>query len=160
MLRKSGIIFVMLIAVAALVMASASAVSAGNSKKTDNDDWVAIPATPDSMSPNAMTGTFTTTSTGVHYITQCQAQYYSYYVPNNWHGLTVDLNWGNSANSLQYTLYAADGSEAGPYYDNADGRIDGRICIYLSRNGAVIPTGTYYDMVYGYKVTGTEDYTI
>jgi hypothetical protein len=160
MLRKSGIIFVMLIAVAALVMASASAVSAGNSKKTDNDDWVAIPATLDSWSSSISSGTFSATSTGAYYTVQGQSRYFSYYVPNNWYGITVDLNWGNSENSLQYTMYAADGSVAGPYYDNADGRIDGRIYICLSRNGAIIPSGTYYDRVYGYKVTGAEDYTI
>lgn len=151
----------MLIAVAALVMASASAMSTGNSKKTDTGDWVATPATLNSWSQNAMTNTFTTTAPGnVYYITQGQAQYYSFYVPPGSTGVTVDLNWGNPANSLQYTMFAADGSVAGPYYDNADGRIDGRICIYLSRNGAIIPSGTYYDMVYGYSVTGVQSYTI
>lgn len=150
----------MLIVVTMLVTASASAVSANNPKKTTHE-WVATPATPDSMSSSVNYGTFSTTSSGsVYYTVQSQTRFFSYYVPNNWDKICVDLNWGNPANSLQYTMYAADGSVAGPYYDDADGRIDGRICMYLSQNGAMIPSGTYYDRVYGYKVTGVEDYTI
>jgi hypothetical protein len=105
-------------------------------------------------------GTFSATSSGVNYIVQGQNKWYSFYVPSGSTGVTIDLNWGNSANSLQYTMYAADGSVAGPYYDSADGRIDGRICIYLSRNGAIIPSGTYYSNVYGYSVIGAQCYTI
>jgi hypothetical protein len=156
MLRKSGIIFVMLIAVAILVTASASTASADVTKKPVTNDWVATPMTPGTSNM----GTFSAMASGVNYITQGQTKWSSFNVPSGSTGVTIDLNWGNSANSLQYTMYAADGSIAGPFYDNADGRIDGRICIYLSKGGAVIPSGAYYDNVYGYKVTGTQSYTI
>ncbi|MCQ1534181.1 hypothetical protein FTO70_00400 [Methanosarcina sp. KYL-1] len=73
--------------------------------------------------------------------------------------LVVDLNWGDSTDSLRLKVYTPDGSVLGPYYDNADGTIDGRICLNIQDpNG--IETGTWKYEVYGYRVTGTEDYTI
>lgn len=86
----------------------------------------------------------------------------------NWHGkvvssymtsLNVDLNWGNSANSLQLTIYSPDGHVFGPYYDADDGVIDGQINIDIDNpNG--IAEGTWYAEVYGYHVTGTQSYSI
>jgi hypothetical protein len=86
----------------------------------------------------------------------------------NWHSknlnsycnyLNVDLNWGNQANSLELTIYGPDGSTYGPFYDNADGYIDGRINIYLY-NPDGVPQGTWWYEVYGYSVIGTQSYSI
>ncbi len=86
----------------------------------------------------------------------------------NWHTkevttfittLNVDLNWGNSGNSLRLTIYSPDGYVFGPYFDNADGVINGRINLNINNpNG--IARGTWYYEVYGYSVSGTEDYYI
>jgi len=86
----------------------------------------------------------------------------------NWHTkdvstfittLNVDLNWGNSGNSLRLKIYSPDGYVFGPYFDNADGVINGRINLNINNlNG--IAKGTWYYEVYGYSVSGTEDYYI
>jgi hypothetical protein len=86
----------------------------------------------------------------------------------NWHStpiygyitkLNVDLYWGNPSNSLQLTVYSPDGHTFGPYYDGADGVIDGRINIEID-NPDGIAQGTWYYKVYGYSVTGTQSYSI
>ena len=86
----------------------------------------------------------------------------------NWHTktvssfittLNVDLNWGNSGNSLQLRVYSPDGYTFGPYYDNFDGTNDGRINLNII-NGNGIAQGTWRAEVYGESVTGTQDYSI
>ncbi len=85
----------------------------------------------------------------------------------NWHTreitggnlMTVDLNWGDTSDSLRLTIYTADGYKLGPYYDNSDGATDGRIYLDIyNPNG--LGVGTWYFEVYGYSVQGTEDYYI
>ena len=162
----------MLIAVAMIVTASASSVSADTTQKTGTDGWVVTqvkPGTTSSVGFSSIGASSSSISTfsaanvyspGVNYIIQGQTSYFSSYVPSS-PGLTVDLNWGNSANSLQLTVFTADGYVLGPYYDSADGSIDGRICLYFSKDpGTMIPAGTYYARVYGSRVTGTQSYTI
>lgn len=73
--------------------------------------------------------------------------------------LAVDLNWGDSTDSLRLKIYTPSGSVLGSYYDNADGAVDGRIRLNI-QNSNGIETGTWKYEVYGYRVTGTEDYTI
>lgn len=86
----------------------------------------------------------------------------------NWHtktvsstitSLNVDLNWGNSANSLRLTIYSPDGYTFGPYTDSSDGTVNGRINLYIS-NTAGIATGTWTYQVYGQSVSGTQAYSI
>jgi hypothetical protein len=86
----------------------------------------------------------------------------------NWHSKTVssyittldvNLNWGNTANSLKLTIYTPDGYTLGPYYDGADGSINGKIDLDITNpNG--IAKGTWNYRVYGHSVSGTESYTI
>lgn len=73
--------------------------------------------------------------------------------------LAVDLNWGDSTDSLRLKIYTPSGSVLGSYYDNADGAVDGRIRLNI-QNSNGIETGTWKYEVYGYRVTGKEDYTI
>ncbi|SFM21454.1 peptidase domain-containing protein [Methanolobus profundi] len=86
----------------------------------------------------------------------------------NWHyksvssyitTLDVNLNWGNTGNSLRLTIYTPDGVTLGPYYDSADGSIDGKIDLDITNSNG-IATGTWNYKVYGYSVYGTESYTI
>jgi len=73
--------------------------------------------------------------------------------------LNVDLNWGKPSNSLQLTVYSPDGYTFGPYYDNADGKVDGQINININNpNG--IAQGTWIAKIYGYSVSGTQSYII
>lgn len=73
--------------------------------------------------------------------------------------LVVDFNWGDSTNSLRLKVYTPSGSVLGTYYDSADGTTDGRIRLNIQNPNGIEP-GTWKYEVYGYKVTGTEDYTI
>lgn len=86
----------------------------------------------------------------------------------NWHyktissyctSLNVNLNWGNTANSLQLTITSPDGYTFGPYYDSSDGATDGRINLYITNSNG-IAQGRWGYKVYGYSVTGTQTYTI
>ena len=90
-------------------------------------------------------------------ISQGQSQMYSSSVPSGKTTFYADLNWGNSANSLSLTIRAPDAA-FGPFYDSSDGQIDGRINIMISRAGG-IASGTWYSMVYGNQVSGTQSYT-
>lgn len=73
--------------------------------------------------------------------------------------LIIDLNWEDSIDSLRLKVYTPGSSVLGTYYDNADGVINGRIRLNIQDpNG--IEMGTCKYEVYGYRVTGTEDYTI
>lgn len=73
--------------------------------------------------------------------------------------LVVDLNWGDSTDSLRLKIYTPSGNVLGTYYDNADGKTDGRIHLYI-QNSNGIEAGNWKYQVYGYKVAGTENYTI
>lgn len=71
----------------------------------------------------------------------------------------MDLNWGNSGNSLKLTIYSPDGYVFGPYSDDADGATNGRINLKIT-NPDGIAKGTWHYEVYGCSVSGTEDYYI
>jgi len=73
--------------------------------------------------------------------------------------LIVNLNWGDSTDSLRLKIYTPGGSVLGPYYDNADGVINGKIHLNI-QNPNGIETGIWKYQIYGYRVAGTEDYTI
>lgn len=92
-------------------------------------------------------------------ITQGKTNWHYRYISQGCPGYYEDLRWGNTANSLQLRFYGADGNVYGPYYDSSDGRIDGRIYLYVSQSGG-LTGGYYYDEVYGYRVSGTQYYTI
>lgn len=161
MLRKSGIILVLLITVTALVMASASAASANKEHpaikvKPGDGGYYVVPATPDSDDLSSISSYMFTTS-GVNYIVQGQTNWHNKYVSSS-DGFYTDVNWGNSANSLQLRVYTPDGYALGPFYDGSDGRIDGRIYLLIRRPGGVA-TGTYYGQVFGYSVQGAQSYT-
>jgi hypothetical protein len=90
-------------------------------------------------------------------ISQGQTQWYSTYVPAGKTSFNADLSWGNPSNSLALTITAPDAT-FGPYYDSADGRIDGRVNLRISKSGG-IASGTWGSKVYGYRVTGIQGYT-
>jgi len=80
----------------------------------------------------------------------------------------VDLKWGNPSNSLRLTIYSPDGYVFGPYFDNADGVINGRINLNINNPNGIAKGTWYYEVyevyegyeVYGYSVIGTQSYTI
>lgn len=89
-------------------------------------------------------------------ITQGEMDWYSRYVSSGTSSMTVDLNWGNTANSLALTILAPDAT-LGPYYDSSDGTTNGRIAFVVSQYGGLTP-GTWNFLVYGQNVAGTQSY--
>ncbi|WP_462271960.1 fimbrial protein [Methanohalophilus sp.] len=86
----------------------------------------------------------------------------------NWHGEIIssyttsrhiDLNWGDTSDSLRLKVYSPSNQVIGIFYDNSDGVIDGRINIVITNSNG-FELGTWNSQVYGYRVTGTEDYYI
>ena len=90
-------------------------------------------------------------------ISQGRIQWYSTYVPAGKTSFFSDLYWGNPSNSLSLTITAPDAT-FGPYYDSADGRIDGRINLRISKSGG-LASGTWWSKIYGYQVSGVQSYT-
>ena len=93
-------------------------------------------------------------------ITQGETNWHSKIVSTNINTLNVDLNWGDTTDSLRLKIHTPDGYVLGPYFDDTfDGTINGRIYFSIY-NPDGIARGTWYYEVYGYSVVGTEDYYI
>ncbi|MFA5269745.1 MAG: peptidase domain-containing protein, partial [Methanoregula sp.] len=92
-------------------------------------------------------------------ITQGLTNWHDKYVGSSITTLTVDLNWGNPANSLWLKVHSPEGYTFGPFYDNYDGYSDGRVNLNIN-NPDGITKGTWYYEVYGDRVTGTQSYYI
>lgn len=163
LLKKGIIILVLLVLLVGSGIASASAAKAEPIKKTMADSIVVVPGYVDNGVQTAgasSTSGFVSTMSVYSTIRQGQTNWHSKYIGPYCRNYYVDLNWGNSANSLQLRIYCPDGSTKGPFYDSSDGRIDGRICLNVYQSGGgYLPVGTYYHEVYGYRVSGIEDYT-
>lgn len=148
MLKKIGITAILLLSSATLALAAVSEEKM-NIAKTGGY----------TVEPGNSTGGGSTIDSVYATITQGKTNWHSKDVTTFITTLNVDLNWGNSGNSLRLTIYSPDGYIFGPYFDNADGAINGRINLNIyNPNG--IARGTWYYEVYGYSVSGTEDYYI
>jgi hypothetical protein len=90
-------------------------------------------------------------------ISQGQTISYSTAVPSGKTAFVSNLYWGVSSNSLSLTVNAPD-SQLGPYYDAADGVVDGRINLRFSKSGG-IASGTWKSYIYGYNVNGAQSFT-
>lgn len=150
----------MLVIVLLVLLAAIAATSVEAKKVTpapDNGGLIIVSAydMQPQFSANAPAGY---SALSVYTIRQGQTNWYVKYISQGCPYYIIDLNWGNSANSLQIRVYGADGYVYGPFYDNADGRIDGRIALYVTQSGG-LTGGYYYHEVYGYRVSGIEDYT-
>jgi len=94
-------------------------------------------------------------SSGV--LTQGRIDSYSTYVPAGKTRFIADLSWGNTANSLSLTIDAPD-SQLGPYYDSADGTLDGRISLQVRKTGG-LSSGTWWSDICGHTVNGAQSYS-
>ncbi len=159
LLNKGTIVLVSLVLMAGIAAGSAGAVKADPARSTDGLIISSGYSMPHSMSVDAQWSTSPmATASAVYTIRQWQTNWHSKYISQGCPGYLIDLNWGNPANSLQLKVYGTDGRVYGPFYDGADGRTDGRIYLWVSQNGG-LPGGNYYHEVYGYRVSGIEDYT-
>lgn len=132
--------------------ASASEESVNISLISASDaEYMIIPAAIDSNSVGIRTVTDT--------ITQGETNWHAKQVNTYTQNLLIDLNWGDTSDSLRLKVYNPSNTLIGTFYDSADGQKNGRIRIYL-KNSNGIPQGTWNYQVYGYSVSGVEDYTI
>ncbi|WMW25400.1 peptidase domain-containing protein [Methanolobus sediminis] len=92
-------------------------------------------------------------------ITQGQTNWHYKPITSSVQSFNVDLNWGDKTDSLKLYIYDPSYNLIGYYYDSADGKRDGRINIDVVDNSG-IEQGTWTCRVYGYSVSGTEDYSI
>lgn len=158
LLKRSSILFVLFVL---LVGFSTTYASAAKPDKSNDSEGLIIVSGYDvepafsAVSPYGVTAM----ATSSYSIRQGQTNWHSKYIPSGCPGYYADLDWSNSGNSLQLRIYAADGRCYGPYYDSSDGRMDGRILLWISTPSRSLPVGTYYHEVYGQKVSGTEYYS-
>ncbi|HII00406.1 TPA: hypothetical protein HA351_01715, partial [Methanosarcinaceae archaeon] len=73
--------------------------------------------------------------------------------------LEVDLNWGDTSDSLTLSISTPSGSNLGTYHDNSDGTVNGRIHLSIDPAQGYVEQGTWKFKVYGESVSGTEEYT-
>ncbi|MCD1296333.1 hypothetical protein CUJ83_15120 [Methanocella sp. CWC-04] len=86
----------------------------------------------------------------------------------NWHqcevseastSLVVDMKWKEPKNDLRLLIYTPDGHILGPYYDDSDGEMDGRINLEVSNEDG-LATGQWNLKVNGIDIAGKEEYYI
>lgn len=86
----------------------------------------------------------------------------------NWHkvdlsnavkSFNVDLKWQNVNDSLRLLLYSPDGKILGPYYDDSDGKTDGRINLNIA-NPSGVASGDWQLKVTDMSTLGTDDYYV
>ncbi|WP_292520325.1 pre-peptidase C-terminal domain-containing protein [Methanoculleus sp.] len=135
-----------------IMIVAALLVPAVAAQETENHGYVVTPAGDTISKENPLFAPMTAGS-----IAQGETNWYSTYVPAGKTELIVDLNWGDSSDSLRLTVHAPD-SVLGPYYDAYDG-VNGRIYLRIKDSAGLSP-GTWWFEIYGDKVTGIEDYTI
>jgi hypothetical protein len=119
------------------------------SAKNDKIDYIVSPSTDDSGLSAKSTQYITQGKTIVHYVSVGSGVNY----------LEVDLNWGDTSDSLTLSIYTPSGSKIGTYSDSSDGSVNGRIHLNIYPSQGYIEQGTWKFKVYGATVSGTEDYT-
>lgn len=93
------------------------------------------------------------------YITQGQTITHNVNVGSGIDYLEVDLNWGDTSDSLALSIYTPSGSKIGTYHDDSDGSVNGRIHINIDPSQGYVEQGIWKFKVYGESVSGTEEYT-
>ena len=92
-------------------------------------------------------------------ITQGETNWHSKVISSYTESMNVNLNWGDTTDSLKLYVYNPSGKCVGVYYDSSDGSINGRINVNIYDDDG-LQQGTWRYRVYGYYVIGTEDYSI
>ena len=148
MSKRLGVVAVMLLLIASVAVVSASE----QSSVVSNGGYIVKPVENASINSMSIQSIYPT-------ITQGMTNWHTKTVSSYITSLNVDLNWGNSGNSLRLKIYSPDGYTFGPYYDSFDSVNDGRINLNIINNNG-IAQGTWYYEVYGNSVTGTQAYSI
>jgi hypothetical protein len=136
---------------------SARSVTANSDKTVNKDateDYIIMPAQESSLSNNNVM-----TPLSTQYISQTQTLVHCVSIDSKTKFIEIDLNWGETSDSLALTVYTPSGSNIGTYYDNSDKSVDGRIHINICPSTVYVQSGTWKFKVYGASVSGTDKYT-
>lgn len=124
------------------------------SAKNDKIDYIVSPCPEDSSD------TENPVIKSTQYISQGQTINHYVSVGSGVDYLEVDLNWGDTSDSLTLKIYTPSGSQVGgTYSDSSDGSVNGRIHINITPSGGDVQKGTWRFKVYGESVSGSESYT-
>ena len=93
------------------------------------------------------------------YISQGQTITHYVSVSSEVGNLEVDLNWGDTSDSLRLRVYTPSGNNLGTYRDSFDGSVNGRIHFSIDPSNGYMEEGIWKFKVYGESVSGTEDYS-
>jgi hypothetical protein len=86
----------------------------------------------------------------------------------NWHSasvdsavesVNVDLKWENPDGKLRLVVYTPDGKVLGPFYDDSDGKTDGRINLNIA-NPTGVASGEWQLKVTDMSTLGSDDYYV
>ncbi|HOW15559.1 hypothetical protein [Methanosarcina sp.] len=125
------------------------------SAKNDKVDYIVSPSEDSSDTENPVSILST------QYISQGQAINHYVSVGSGVDYLEVDLNWGDTSDSLTLKIYNPSGTQiGGTYRDSSDGSVNGRIHINITPSSGDVQQGTWRFRVYGESVSGTESYTL
>jgi len=126
-----------------------------NTLVSPGKDYIVSPWTENSSD----TENFIPSLRSIQYITQGQTITHYVSVGLGVNYLEVDLNWGDTSDSLTLSISTPSGSNLGTYHDNSDGTVNGRIHLSIDPAQGYVEQGTWKFKVYGESVSGTEEYT-
>jgi len=118
-------------------------------------DYIVNPWTENSFDEESYISSLRSTQ----YISQGQTINHYVSVGSGVNFLEVDLNWGDTSDSLALTIYSPSGTSLGTYHDSSDGSVNGRIHMNINPSSGYIQQGSWRFKVYGESVSGTEDYS-
>ena len=122
---------------------------------SDGKDYIVSPSTENSFD----TESFIFPQRSTQSITQGQTITHNVNVGSGVNYLEVDLNWGDTSDSLTLSVYTPSGSKLGTYRDNSDGSVNGRIHFSIDPSQGYVQQGTWKFKAYGESVSGTQSYT-
>lgn len=120
------------------------------SDKKDKIEYIVSPSTDDSGFSIQSTQSITQGQTINHYVSVGSGVNY----------LEVNLNWGDTSDSLTLKIYNPSGTQVGgTYRDSSDGSVNGRIHLNIDPSQGYVQQGSWKFKVYGESVSGTQSYT-
>ncbi len=123
---------------------------------SDGKDYIVSPSTENSFD----TESFIFPQRSTQSISQGQTITHNVNVGSGVNYLEVDLNWGDTSDSLTLSVYTPSGSKIGTYRDSSDGSVNGRIHLNIDPSQGYVQQGTWSFKVYGESVSGTQSYTL
>ncbi|AKB18221.1 hypothetical protein [Methanosarcina sp. WWM596] len=160
---KTWKVFVLCIFIG-LIATPAISAEEEHAENSDTEDMLASAGIEYIVSPWIENSSDTENSTSslrsTQYISQGQTITHYVSVGSGVNYLEADLNWGDTSDSLTLSISTPSGSKLGPYRDNYDGSVNGRIRLNIDPSQGYVEQGTWQFKVYGESVSGSQSYTL